>query len=269
MSTLRLIAVAGTLLALIGCGQFLEQRNPFLTATETYGASFLDEAEEAAGGAGVEAEVEFRQPMTVTLANNATDEELNVRFAAWVKVSSLRNADQQDALLADGFVQLTREVRLGTAFTLVPGTFVYNGPGTAGATMVRIEPGVGDEEEGVQPSTVEFELITPDVILLFMEPPVSCESVAFTFTEEGFSVDESLNVRATGPGGRKTLAQVDVYQCDPLEPGLFLKAGGGARHSNEYFEGDNVRIDFRRIPDENDYAAFVTVGDTGAAGTIP
>lgn len=269
MRTFYLVFSYAALAALCGCiGQGVDERNPFLTATETFGASLFADEAEAGRAAGVGAEAEFRQTMTVTLANLHPQAELNTSFAAWVNPSSIRSADQQDALFAHGYVQLNREVRLGTVFTLVPGTFVYNGPGMAGATTVRLAP-TRAAEGGIDPTLAtlrEFEIITPDVILVFSEPPVSCDSVAFFFTVDGDPLtSEGLsgvgNIFA-GPssefGGLKTLAQVDAYQCDPLRPGLFFRPGGGALLQSEFFEGQNIRIDFSPVPDDAGFFAFVS-----------
>jgi len=176
-----------------------------------------------------------------------------------VNVSSIRTAEQQDALLAGGYVQLTREVQLGTAFTLPPGTFIYSGPGVAGATPVRLLAAQGDGDG--QPTTEAFDIITPDVILAFSQPPVSCDSVAFFYTVDGEVLNEpGLGAGATGAGPLKTLAQIDVYECEPFQPGVFLRLGGGARMSNEFFEGNDVRFDFFAGPDQNGDFANVTIG---------
>jgi hypothetical protein len=239
-------------------------RNPFTTLIEVFGASsFAEEEDETGGPGGVAAEAGFRQTMTVTFANNNGAAELNVSFAAWVNVSSIRTAEQQDALLAGGYVQLTREVQLGTAFTLPPGTFIYSGPGVAGATPVRLLAAQGDGNG--QPATAAFDIITPDVILAFSQPPVSCDSVAFFYTVDGEiprdPLPGGLDVfeAATGGGPLKTLAQIDVYECEPFRPGVFLRLGGGARMSNELFEGNDVRFDFFAGPDQNGDFAQVTI----------
>ena len=65
---------------------------------------------------------------------------------------------------------------------------------------------------------------------------------------------------ATNAGAAKTLAQVDVYQCNPLRPGLFLRVGGGAAAENEYFEGSTIRFEFRRIHPQAGPAATVSIG---------
>ena len=49
----------------------------------------------------------------VTLANNHPTAELNTSFAAWVNPNSIRSGQQQDELIANGFVQLNATVRLG------------------------------------------------------------------------------------------------------------------------------------------------------------
>lgn len=252
-----------------GCvGQTGETRNPFLTATETFGTSVVT-TEEQQGTSGAATEAEFRQVLQVTLANNHQTAELNTSFVAWVSPSSIRSGAQQDALLSGGYVQLDREVRLGTAFTLVPGTFVYNGPGVAGATAVRLPPTGANPDDAIDTTLAtlrQFEIITPDVILLFSQPPVSCDSVAFFFTvdgdpltSEGVSGVSDLFAGANSPrGGLKTLAQVDVYQCDPFRPGLFLRLGGGALPANEFFEGQDIRIDFSPQATADGFFAVVT-----------
>jgi hypothetical protein len=241
------------------------ERNPFTTLVEVFGASSSTEDEDQTGApAGAAADTGFRETMTVTFANDNAEAELNVSFAAWVSVSSIRTAEQQDALLAGGYVQLTSEVQLGTAFALPPGTFVYSGPGVAGATPVRL---LAAQEDGDgQPAVATFDIITPDVILAFSQPPVSCDSVAFFYTVDGEiprtpvggGMDEFGS--ATGSGPLKTLAQIDVYECEPFQPGVFLRLGGGARMPNEFFEGDDVRFDFFAGPDQNGDFANVTIG---------
>lgn len=252
--------------------------NPFLTFTETYGSQLITGGDDnnQGGGSGSAAAGEFRRTMTLTLANRTTAGDVNVAFAAWVNSSSIRNADQQDSLFRSGYIQLTREVQLGSVYTLPPGTFVYNGPGYGGATRVVLpsasstdvasDDGSGDTTtQTIAPGERSFTLITPDVLLVFQAPPNSCESVAYTIEQNGDVIG------ATGLGepgqfggadrgsGFKTLSQVDVYQCEPLRPGLFLKLGGGVREPNEFLEGQSVRFDFDRFPDDNGHAAFVTI----------
>lgn len=263
------LAVSGGGLALLvffGCAPVdgNTERNPFLILTEIFGAPPVGDEERGAGG-GTLVESEFRGTMTVTFANNHPDADLNVLFAAWVNLNSIRSAEQQDALLNSDYVQLTRELRLGSVFTLPPGTFVFNGPGVAGATAVRLGAATTQADDTVTPSMREFSLVTPDVILAFTQPPVSCDSVAFFYSTDGDPLTsvpvaggESPFSGATGEGGFKTLAQVDAYQCEPLRPGLFLKLGGGASQPNEYFEGEGVRFDFSEVPDANGNFANVT-----------
>jgi hypothetical protein len=281
MMALRLTVLCVAGVGMVGCpGQFATERNPFLVATENFGTSIFRDDEEDRAGAGATAEAEFRRTLSLTLANWDADGELNTSWVAWVSPSSIRSADQQDALLSNGYVQLTRTVQLGTVFTLTPGTFVYNGSGFAGATVVRVDyatPGDSDTDP-VTPTEVTFpDLITPDVLLVFSQPPVSCDTPAFFFTLDGLPLDltpeqDSLGAEfggATGRGAVKTLAQFDAYQCSPLRPGLFFRPGGGAREDNEFFEGQDIRIDFTRVAlGAEDLAAFVTVGDrpSGFAG---
>ncbi|MGE0479378.1 MAG: hypothetical protein AB7Q17_02790 [Phycisphaerae bacterium] len=259
-----LLAVLVLAVPLSGCLTAASESNPFLTLTETFGPATTDEDEDGtSGGGGTAAQEQFRRRMTVTLVNNHATADLNTSLVMWVSPSSIRSAEQQDALLTDGFVQLTRDVRIGSAFTLTPGTFVYNGPGTAGATAIRL-----DAAENNAPTMRQFSVLTPDVILVFSDPPVSCDSVAFFFTRDGEVLtsdpvpgdpfDATTFGGATSFGGFKTLAQVSAYECLPLRPGLFLKVGGGARRSSEYFEGENVRFDFFAVPDANGDAAVVT-----------
>ncbi|MBU0639996.1 MAG: hypothetical protein KKB50_14100 [Planctomycetes bacterium] len=248
----------GGLLALliVGCLPAGGERNPFLTLTDVFGVSSSQDTDSGGAAGGAATEDEFRRTITVTFANQHPDAELHVSFAAWVYASSIRSAEQQDALLSGGYVQLAREVEIGTAFTLTPGTFVYNGPGTAGATRIRL-PQAGDTggDPLAGPATA-FALITPDVVLAYLQPPVSCDTVAFEYEIQG----RVQTGPATGTsGGRKTLAQIDAYQCEPLRPGMFLKLGGGVRESNEFFEGEDIRFDFFDLPDADGNFATVTI----------
>lgn len=268
MTAISVIA-AGIAFLFAGCtGVFpAESRNPFLTLAETFGVPFDNDNGGGGGGGGGVVTGEFRRTMSITFANNSRNWELNTAFVAWVNVSSIRNADQQDSLLRGGYVQVTNELRLGTSVTLPPGTFVFNGPGVAGATTVRLNEATGDANNNV-PSTLSVNLITPDAFLVFYEPPVSCDSVAFFFTTEG-EVPTALSPPGKGAvilfsgsaglGFLKTLAQIEGYQCSPLKPGYFLKLGGGARKANEFFEGENLRFDFGDAPDANGNFAVVTI----------
>lgn len=253
---------------LAGCPQ--DQRNAFLTLTETLGATAQGTDEDTGGNnsGGGSAGATFRQTMTITLANNNQDAELNIGMAAWVNTSSIRTAAQQDALIAGGYVQLTREATIGTVFTLPPGTFVLNGPGNAG-TQLHVVNRAGGDDQAVTAAEESVTLITPDVILLYLAPPTSCESPAYAFTVEGFPVDANIPGPdgSTPPidaysgsnfhGGVKTLAQMETYQCSPLRPGLFRKIGGGARADNEYFDGENIRVTFNLFPDGNGNTANI------------
>ena len=270
MRRLRILYSLGLAAALSTAGCVVQLNplagpNPFITLAEVFGAGSIGAADTTDGGTtGTEAESIFRQEMTVTLANNAAEDELNVSLAAWVSPSSIRSREQEDALINNGYSRLTEEVRIGSVFVLPPGTFVWERGGLAGAEAMRILPATSAAAGLVGEASRTF--ITPDVILFFQEPPRSCESVAFSFTQDGFPVDD-INITiesfqpSTGFGGLKTLAQIDAYQCEPLRPGLFLKTGGGARSDNDYFEGQDVRIDFNRVVDDNDIAAFVTISN--------
>lgn len=239
------IAAAGGLGLIAACTP-TSVPNPYLTLTENVlGVSVggNTNTNSGDGGIGVDAGVRFRANQTITLTNTedpfagfTPGPDLNVSFAAWINVSSLRSAEQQDLLLSNNYVQLTREVRIGI-ITLPPGTFVYNGTGVAGATHFKIPPG----------GTESLSIITPDRILLYSAPPVSCEDPAFYFTTNDEIVrapDNGLREGAVRSNGVKTLAQIDAYQCDPLNPGLFLRSGGGALADNEYREGDTINVGF-------------------------
>lgn len=252
-----------TTLGVLFCGLFISacaldyggEKNPFLTMIDEFGMASGEEGEGGDGGGGTVAQDEFRRTMTVTFLNNHESAEVELSFAAWVNVSSIRTAEQQDALLNGGYVQLSREIQLGTAFTLPVGTFIYNGPGFAGATSIRLGCPLLNSAEATSNAV---ELITPDVFLLFSQPPVSCDSVAFSFIG---SRGGAVTGPVMGSGGYKTLAQVDVYQCDPLRPGLFLKLGGGARQENEFFEGENALFEFNQAADVDGNFAIVTISE--------
>ena len=281
MRTYVLMPTLLIMLTVSGCiGQSADTRNAFLTATEMFGTSIFGGEEEGGGGPTTGTEEQFRRALTLTLANQDTEGELNTSWAAWVSPSSIRSQEQQDALLTGGYVQLDEQVRLGSAFTLVPGTFVYGGPGLAGATLIRLDPAVpgAGENDAPTPTEASFEFITPDVILVFSQPPVSCDTPAFFFTLDGLPFDitpqaQSLGAEfggATGRGPVKTLGQFDAYVCDPFEPGLFLQRAGGARPENGFFEGEDVRIDFTRFAQGDDaIAAFVTIGDASSGVSGP
>lgn len=252
--------------------------NPFLTYAENFSSNVLAQTDEQASGQTVD--VPFRRSMTLTLANNHSTADANVSFAAWVNVSSIRSAEQQDALFNSGYVQLTREARIGDVYRLPVGTFVYNGPGNAGTTPLVIPPARSastqdptDETGGgtttTTPTIRTFQFVTPDVVLVYSQPPVSCDTVAFYFTREGQVISEAnadgretaVFFGATGLGGYKTLVQVEGYQCNPFRPGFHLKIGGGARTADEFIEGQDVRVDFNEAP--NAAGKFATVTFSG------
>lgn len=255
-----------------GCvGQSGDERNAFLTFTENFGTTASRDSDDDAGGApGLDATEAFRREMSLTFANNHPNADLEFSFIVWVLPNSIRNADQQDVLFRDNFVQLGVSVSIGRAVTLPPGTFVFNGPGVAGATSVRLRS--TGAEGAIDPTlaqTVTFDFVTPDGILFFSQPPESCESVAFFFSRDGVPLTSEGQTGLSGVGnvfagpnspfgGQKTIAQVDAYQCDPFRPGLFLKIGGGALDSNEYFESQDIRVDFSPAADNGGFFANVT-----------
>ncbi len=268
----RLTILGVFLTGLGGCPQ-ASQRNPYLTFVESFGIESSLTPGTGGGGQGVGADVIFRRPMTLQFQNRHSYAVLETSFIAWVELGSVRSADQQDALLASNYVQLSRALDLGSAYRLPVGTFVYNGPGTAGATPVRLGPAggaVADDDdtqtgdEGVTPTTATFELLTPDAILVFSQPPVSCDSEAFRYSEDG--------VVLPGPtstvGGHKTLAQIDVYQCDPFTPGVFLQTASGDIDENEYLEGNTVTFTFFQglLQDGSFASVSVTAASEGGDG---
>ena len=275
---MRGIAILTLLLGVItlgGCPGSGGERNPFMSATEEYGTT-LGSNEQDQGSTGQSTTAVFRRAVTVTLSNSNPVAELNVSMAAWVSPSSIRSADQQDELLANGYYQLDETVQIGSVFTLVPGTFVYGGPGLAGTTTMRLSRASSTEvvsDDSAQDTTTtitpverEFEMITPDVLLIFSQPPISCDSVAFYYTDdgdpltsEGVSGVGDIYAGPTNPsGGLKTLAQIDIYSCSPFEPGLFFRQGGGAVSNNEFYEGQNIRFDFYQVPTANGDFCTVT-----------
>ena len=237
--------------------------NPFVVLTEQ---QLIESNAETPGGGtsaggGTAAETIFRAVMTVSFANNHPYADLDFNFIAWVDPGSIHSADDQDELWDSGYIQLSRTLDLGLAYSLAPGTFVYSPEGTPAATHVTLLTAAGEltadaetgaaAAEGVTPSESSFTLVTPDAILVFLDPPDSCDSVAFEYSDEGdvltsnpISGVSGVFGGATTSGGFKTLAQVDVYQCDPFQPGVFLKPGGGGRQANQYFEGEDARFAF-------------------------
>lgn len=253
--------------------------NPYLAYTEEYGVAGLQTTSTSSSASGTGTAATFRGDLTVTFRNNHTTAELNTTFVAWVTVASIRSAAQQDALLASGYTQLSREVALGTAFTLPVGTFVYDGGGTAGASTILLGPAEAATATTTTttPTTTSITLNTPDVILVFSQPPVSCESTAFFYTQNGEPLTAQPVGGSEGPyggsnttGAFKTLAQVDVYDCDPLHPGVFFSQTGAGRQPNEYLEGEAIAFDFNETADANGNFAIVTIGtQTTTTQTTP
>ena len=249
-----------------------ETVNPYLGYTETYGVAGAQQAATTSGGgSGVGTTEGFRQNLTITFRNNHPTAELNTTVVAWVNLGSIRSAQQQDALLASGYVQLPQAVTLGSAFTLPVGTFVYGGSGTAGATSVFLGPAVAASGQSTtaSPTTMAITLSTPDAILVFSQPPVSCDSTAFFYSRNGQPLTAVPVDGSTGPyggatttGAFKTLAQVDAYECSPFEPGLFFSQTGSGRKPNQYLEGQDVTFDFNENPDTAGNFGKVTIGTT-------
>jgi hypothetical protein len=256
--------------------------NPFLTLTEQQ----LIESNAATPGGGTStgggtaAATVFRRVMTVTFANNNSAADLSFNFLAWVDAGSINTAGQQDALWDSGYIQLTRSLKLGPAYTLAPATFIYSPEGTAAATRVSLLAAAGTTTTDTTTPTTATEtthsLLTPDVILVFLDPPDSCDSTAFEYSDEGdvltsapFTAIGGVFGGATTTGGFKTLAQINVYQCDPFQPGLFLKHGGGSRSPNQYFEGEDARVEFNRAPDAAGMFALVEFLGPNSTTTTP
>ncbi|MBK9120801.1 MAG: hypothetical protein IPM18_14575 [Phycisphaerales bacterium] len=264
-----LVVAAGTLMGLWGCNG--GESNPFLTFTDLYGTSGrqsqVDDSGSGGGGGGVGDT--FRRTMTLTFRNNHPSAEANTQFIAWVDQSSVRSVSQEDALLRNGYVQLRESVQIGTAHILPVGTYVYGGGGVAGATALVLRR--SSDDAGAQttalPSEVDFTLLTPDAVLVFSQPPVGCDSVAFIYTDRGTPLASQGVAGALGPfegstrgGPFKTLAQIDVYQCSPLRPGVFFSRSGAGRKTNEYLEGEPVLFEFNANPTPAGNFAIVTIG---------
>lgn len=294
MRTILMASLMALAVALTGCptGQSVSGPNPFLTLAEQFGAGEIGDDQDEDGGGdgdrGLGADDRFRETMTLTLVNHSAS-DLVVNVAAWVLPESIRSAEQEDALFRGGYNRLSQEVRIGSAYVLPPGTFVRDAGGLAGAQAVLLRAAAGavdfagdedddaddegEEEDDGAPagagdtSQLVETFITPDVLLLYGAPPTSCESPGFAFSDEGFPPDSvpidgvsEIFGSATNIGTVKTLAQYDVYDCQPFRPGLFFKRGGGARADNEYFEGQSVRVDFSRTGLPNTTAfAVVTI----------
>ena len=256
------IIVLASVVVISSCTPTPTERNPFLGYTEEFGVAGQTEVAPTGQAGGAAAAETFRRPLTLTFVNNDPNAIVDTTFVAWVNVSSVRSAGQQDALLGNGFVQLTSEVRLGSAFVLPVGTFVFAGPGTAGATPVHLgRSTAAPTTQGTNTTTtgtsLAFNLITPDTVLMFSQPPVSCDSVAFTFSDP--VTGEVLGGASAAGGGYKTLAQVQTYKCSPLKPGLFFTSAGGTRDPDEFREGEALTFTFVPTPTGGDFA-LVTIG---------
>jgi hypothetical protein len=257
-----LAMAAGLLYA--GCTGGIDPANPFLTLAEKTGATVGQAGESGGGGTGGEAQAAFRAPLTITFRNNHPSAELNTSMVAWVDLSSVRTADQQEELINAGYIQLSQQLTIGTAFTLPVGTYVYFGPGTAGATPILLARATAAAENTpAAPTSEAYTFVTPDAILVYAQPPVSCESVAFFYTDQGDPLPSAGG--STAQGGLKTLAQVNVYQCHPFKPGLFVHLYGGALQPNEFLEGEDITFDFNPLPDETGNFCIVTMGTAAAA----
>ena len=264
--------LAATLLigsaGIAGCGLSSSPADPFAIYTDQFGRNLVSTNNQTtSGSSGSSATTTFRQSMTLTLRNNDDVYDLNAMFAAWVLPNSFTSAEQQDQLLSAGYVQLTSEVKIGSVYTLPAGTFVFNGPGNAGSTSFTVGHGAAATGGGVTPASKQFSFPSPDVLLVYLAPPTSCDSPAFVFTESGSIADvfhfgaEILGGSiSTIDGPTKTLSQVDAYECSPFKPGLFLRRGGGSRATNEFFEGNAVIFDFFRVAAVDTTAATVTIG---------
>lgn len=249
--TLTILAALAAGLTLGGCPGGTSV-NPYLTLTESNlinAGATTDADAEAPSGDTVAAGVTFRDDIDITFINHNIEHHLRFNFLAWVAPSSLRSSEQREVLLNSGYTELTAEQRVGVAFTLPPGTYVYRGAGAGGVQRVFLGP-AGNGADSVNPDTEIATFTTPDGVLIYLDPPDSCHSTAFEFTDQGqVSGGSGFGYGpSTGSGGRKTLAQFNVYQCDPFKPGLFLKTGGGARADNEFIEGQDFTVHFFQNP---------------------
>ena len=260
--------------------------NPFATLSDNglVEANITTESSDVSTGAaaGADADVSFRDTMTVSFVNTATDRTLSTNFIAWVEPGNVRTETQRDSLISSGYIEIPDQITLGVAYSLVAGTFVYQGSGGSGLERILLGPtGPG---QTIVPSSSSIALVTPDVMLVYLDPPTSCASTAFRFLDEGDVITEAyaggggtdgsiIFGGANNIGPNKTLGQIDAYSCDPFKPGLFFRQGGGLQLSNEFVEGDAVTFTFLRFPvDENNNqnvngnACLVTTG--GASATI-
>lgn len=280
MKRIVLLTVAVAVWTLAGCPgtQDSGQVNPFLTLTERgFFSTDTSDITTPGGGTGDDAEAVFRQDMQVQFVNLSTRYDLSFRYVAWVLPSSVSTTDEEEALINGNYVRLDQQLQLGSVFTLPEGTYIYNGPGFAGATRVLVpasiaaatDPDDTDQDVTATLNEVVIRLITPDALLIFDDPPVGCDSIAFEYSEDGRVVtDDPLIGGSTGVyegatlgGGYKTLAQVDVYQCSPFRPGMFLRIGGGAPAANEFFEGQDLAFGFSAIPDDDGICCEVVSSD--------
>lgn len=289
--TMAIGLISGVALLLGGCpGQTVvdgASRNAFQSLAENFGSTRLSD-EDRGGGVITDADTIFRQPLTLDLANFEWQGDLEVQFIAWIDPSSIRSREQEDILIRGGYTELAQTLQIGSVYTLPPGTFVYNavprgqtvsftpngihrlfipralalvdvggeGGGEAGgegedASGIRGRPQARLEFDQLEANRLEFSLITPDVVLLFYDPPVSCESVAFRFLDSGGPVQPDDNTGLTFAGATlggflasfKTLQQVQGYSCAPFRPGFFFRRGGGVS-SNEFLEGQTITVSF-------------------------
>jgi hypothetical protein len=263
--------ILGGLLGIMACTPAAVERNPFLGYTEEFGIAAQQQTSQSSAAGGAAAQAPFRRNATLQFRNNHTSADLNVSLAIWVNVSSIRSAEQQDALLAAGFTQLRREMQLGTAFTLPVGTFWYDPNGSGGATPILLGPAsvsTTQQSTPANPTQQTITVPTPDAVLAFIQPPVSCESVAFFYSLNGQPLTSEFIGGGIGPfsgsistGPFKTMAQVDVYECNPLRPGVFFRQTG-ARQPNEFLEGNSITFDFNPTPDANGFFGKVTISAT-------
>ncbi len=258
--------------------QFIPFNEEEVDSDEPLRGGALDGVE--GGGGATTVDTRFRDAMTITFNNHSARGDLEFNFLAWVNAISVQTDEERDALFNSNYVELQTEVQLGLAYILAPGTFVYNGGGKNGNLRFRIRRGVDSSTEGASnepgdfeifdegginavsgdggtdastpgtadtPVSQELTLATPDHILIYLDAPVSCDSVAFVFLDQG----DVLSIEGGGAirdEPFKPLSAAEFVQCDPLDPGLNLKTGGGARLANEFFEGEDVVLDFFLLP---------------------
>jgi hypothetical protein len=294
------LGLAVLITALLTGGCPTNEVNPFLTLFEQEILAFTPEPDtgDGSGGAGdgegggtSALEAAFRDPMTLTFQNNSARGDLEFNLLAWVNTTSIASDEDRDDLFNSNYMELTEEVRIGSVFVLPPGTFVYNGGGANGNLRFRIPRGTqsgatgGGEDVVVIPGNADtpvadsLTLASPDGMLIYLDPPVSCDSTAFVFLDDGRPVVSFMGDGfgsfggAIRDAGLKPQSLINFTECDPLRPGLFLKTGGGVRAQNEFFEGEDITFDFFlepavANPDDNvneAEALYVTFG--GVAGS--